>query len=152
MNNSEIIAVKNIEQKIYTIRGKQVMIDENLADLYGIETKYLNRAVKRNPGRFPEVFMFQLTKDEFEDLKYQNGTLDPNDALRFQSGTLKTGRGQHRKYLPYVFTEQGVAMLSAVLKAEVYHLGASLKDLGKKWFAFSKMDKDSLIILEKLGI
>lgn len=306
MNNSEVIAVKNIEQKIYTIRGKQVMIDENLADLYGIETKYLNRAVKRNPDRFPEAFMFQLTKDEFESLKYQNGTLDPNDALRFQSGTLKTGRGQHRKYLPYVFTEQGVAMLSAVLKTEtavktsvmimdafvkmrhfllenaellkrisavekkqivtddkvkallnamdkrelkpkqgiffngqvfdawmfisdlvksaknslilidnyvdetvlslfakkkkgvtvdiytktisrvlqqdaikfnkqyggltlhqfavahdrfllidkteVYHLGASLKDLGKKWFAFSKMDKDSLIILEKIGV
>ncbi|NCC74397.1 MAG: ORF6N domain-containing protein [Sphingobacteriia bacterium] len=122
MNNSEVIAVQkyrqNILNLIFTIRGKQVMIDENLADLYGIETKYLNRAVKRNPDRFPESFMFQLTKEEYEGLRSQNGTLDPNDALRFQSGTLKTGRGQHRKYLPYAFTEQGVAMLSGVLNTE----------------------------------
>ncbi len=116
---SEIaLTQKFIESKIYTIRGKQVMIDEDLADLYGIETKYLNRAVKRNPGRFPESFMFQLTKKEYEGLRFQNGTSDETEILRFQNGTLKTGRGQHRKYLPYAFTEQGVAMLSAVLKTE----------------------------------
>ncbi len=294
---------QNILYLIYTIRGKQVMIDEDLADLYGIETKYLNRAVKRNPERFPESFMFQLTKEEYEDLRFQNGTSDKEDILRFQNGTSNRGG---RRYLPYVFTEQGVAMLSAVLKTEtavrtsvmimdafvkmrhfmlenaellkrisaiekkqistetkvqalfqamedkelkpkqgiffngqvfdawvfisnlvknakknlilidnyvdetvlslfakkkkgvtvdiytkkisrdlnedakkfntqyggltlhkfnsshdrfllidktdVYHIGASLKDLGKKWFAFSKMDKDSLVIFEKLGI
>ena len=109
---------QNILNLIFTIRGKQVMIDEDLADLYGIETKYLNRAVKRNPERFPESFMFQLTKEEYEDLRFQNGTLKPDSSLRFQNGTLKTGRGQHRKYLPYAFSEQGVAMLSAVLKTE----------------------------------
>ncbi len=109
---------QNILNLIFTIRGKQVMIDENLADLYGIETKYLNRAVKRNHDRFPESFMFQLTKEEYENLRFQNGDIKPDSSLRLQNGTLKTGRGQHRKYLPYAFTEQGVAMLSAVLKTE----------------------------------
>ena len=109
---------QNILNLIFTIRGKQVMIDEDLADLYGIETKFLNRAVKRNLERFPESFMFQLTKEEYENLRFQIGTLKPDSSLRFQNGTLKTGRGQHRKYLPYAFTEQGVAMLSAVLKTE----------------------------------
>ncbi len=106
---------QNILNLIFTIRGKQVMIDEDLADLYGIETKYLNRAVKRNSERFPESFMFQLTKEEYEDLRFQIGTLDKTDSLRFQFGTSNRGG---RRYFPYVFTEQGVAMLSAVLKTE----------------------------------
>jgi len=109
---------QNIINRIFTIRNKPVMIDEHLAELYGMETKYLNRAVKRNPDRFPESFMFQLTKEEYEDLRFQVGTSNSDDALRFQSGTLKTGRGQHRKYLPLAFTEQGVAMLSAILNSE----------------------------------
>ncbi|MDR4989127.1 MAG: ORF6N domain-containing protein [Bacteroidales bacterium] len=295
---------QNIINLIFTIRGKQVMLDEHLADLYGIETKYLNRAVKRNPDRFPESFMFQLTREEYDSLRFQNGTINTDESLRFQNGTSKERGG--RRYLPYVFTEQGVAMLSAVLNsetavkmsivimdafvkmrhfllenasllkriqnietkqvdtenkvqilldamekqslkprqgiffngqvfdawlfisdlvksansslilidnyvddtvlsllakkkkgvrigiytktisralqqdakkfnsqygglslhtfnashdrfllidnAEVYHIGASLKDLGKKWFAFSKMEKDSLVIIQKLGI
>jgi phage regulator Rha-like protein len=100
-----LIPVERIEKLILLIRGHKVMLDNDLAELYGVETKNLNRAVKRNLARFPGDFMFQLTADEHE-------------SLRFQSGTLKTGRGQHRKYLPYAFTEQGVAMLSSVLNSD----------------------------------
>jgi phage regulator Rha-like protein len=107
---------QNIINLIFSIRGKQVMLDEHLADLYGIETKYLNRAVKRNPDRFPKSFMFQLTKKEYESLRFQNGTLEESEALRFQIGTSKQRGG--RRYMPYVFTEQGVSMLSAVLNTE----------------------------------
>ena len=90
------------------------MLDEDLAVLYEVEIKALNQAVKRNLERFPDDFMFQLTADEFADLKSQTG----NSSLRSQTVTLKSGRGQHRKYLPYAFTEQGVAMLSSVLRSE----------------------------------
>ena len=81
------------------------MLDTDLAQLYDVATKTLNRAVKRNIARFPVDFMFQLTAEEAE-------------RLRFQFGTLKTGRGRHRKYRPYAFTEQGVSMLSSVLRSE----------------------------------
>ena len=101
MAKAEIIPAERIEKAILLIRGQKVMLDRGLAKLYGVTTSNLNKAVKRNRGRFPEDFMFQLTKDEA-------------DGLRFQIGTLKPGRGQHRKYAPYAFTEQGVAMLSSV--------------------------------------
>jgi len=101
----ELIPVEIIERKIYLIRGEKVMLDSDLAVLYEVETFNLNKAVKRNIDRFPEDFMFQLTKEEA-------------DSLRFQIGMSKTeGRGG-RRYLPYVFTEQGVAMLSTVLNSE----------------------------------
>jgi len=93
------------------------MLDSDLAAMYEVETKYLTRAVSRNVQRFPEQFRFQLTQEEFENLRCQIGT-SRSESLRFQNGTLKTGRGKHRKYLPYVFTEQGVSMLSAVLRSE----------------------------------
>ena len=93
-----------IENKIFLIRGENVMIDSDLAELYAVETKQLTRQVRRNIKRFPSDFMFQLSRDEY------------NEILRCQFGTLK--RGQHSKYLPYVFTEQGVAMLSSVLNSE----------------------------------
>ncbi|HEX5609662.1 MAG TPA: ORF6N domain-containing protein [Solirubrobacterales bacterium] len=93
-----------IEQRIYVIRERQVMLDEDLADLYGVETKRLIEQVKRNLERFPEDFMFQLCKDE-------------TAALRSQIATSNTGRGG-RRYAPYVFTEQGVAMLSSVLRSK----------------------------------
>ena len=93
----------NIEPLIKVIRGQQVMLDRDLATLYGVETKRLNEQVKRNIKRFPEDFMFQLTKDE---------------CLRSQIATLNEGRGQHLKYMPYVFTETGVAMLSSVLRSD----------------------------------
>jgi len=94
-----------IFQKIYEIRGQKIMLDFDLAELYGVETKQLKRAVNRNLYRFPADFMFQLTEIEY------------NNVLRCQFGTLKKGRGEHRKYLPYVFSEQGVAMLSSVLNS-----------------------------------
>ena len=185
-NRDQLVVVDNIESLIKVIRGQQVMLDRDLATLYGVETKRLNEQVKRNIKRFPEDFMFQLTKDE---------------CLRSQIATLNEGRGQHLKYMPYVFTENGVAMLSSVLRSDtaievnirimraftsmrhflqnnaevfqrlstmeyhqlemqqhlqesdkriedrflcidddVYHIGASIKDLGKKWFGFSKME------------
>ena len=104
----EIAALSNeegktrIEERIFTIRGKQVIIDRDLAQLYGVETKVLNQAVKRNIERFPDDFMFQL---------------DHQECLRSQIVTLNTRRGQHLKYMPYAFTEQGVAMLSGVIKS-----------------------------------
>ena len=94
-----------IEQKIYLIRGHKVMLDADLAKLYAVETKAFNQAVKRNIERFPEDFMFQLSVEEFQ-------------SLRSQIVTFKKGRGQYPKYRPYAFTEQGVAMLSAVLKSD----------------------------------
>jgi hypothetical protein len=114
MENIELIEIEN---RIFTIRGVQVMLDSHLAEMYQVETKILNRAVKRNEDRFPESFRFQITNIEYENLRFQIGTSN-EDSLRFQIGTLNKGRGQHRKYIPYVFTEQGVAMLSAVLRSE----------------------------------
>jgi phage regulator Rha-like protein len=94
-----------IEKKILLVRGEKVMLDADLAELYGVRTSHLNKAVKRNIDRFPHDFMFQLSQEEA-------------DSLRFQIGMSKeTGRGG-RRYLPYVFTEQGVAMLSSVLNSE----------------------------------
>jgi phage regulator Rha-like protein len=95
---------ERIVSRIFWIRGKKVMIDRDLAALYGVQTRVLNQAVRRNKTRFPGDFMFQLRKPEFE-------------SLRSQIVTLK-GRGRHPKYLPYAFTEQGVAMLSSVLNSE----------------------------------
>jgi phage regulator Rha-like protein len=108
--------IQNIQNRIYEIRGERVMLDRDLALLYGTETKSLNLAVKRNSKRFPPDFMFQLTREEYESLRLQIATLNENESSRFQFETLK--RGQNLKYLPYVFTEQGVAMLSGVLNSE----------------------------------
>ncbi len=115
--------IENIKNLIYTIRGKQVMLDSDVAMLYHYETKYINLAVRRNKDRFPENFCFQLTEKEIERLKWQTTTSSLENeikSLRLQSATLKkNGRGQHRKYMPYVFTEQGIAMLSGLLKNEI---------------------------------
>ena len=92
-----------IESKIYEIRGQRVMLDKDLADLYAVETKNLNKAVKRNPDRFPPDFMFQLTEEEFKH-------------LRFHFGTSSWGGS---RYMPYAFTEQGVAMLSGILRSPI---------------------------------
>ncbi|MES2140111.1 MAG: ORF6N domain-containing protein [Bacteroidota bacterium] len=111
--------IQTIQNRIYEIRGERVMLDRDLAALYETETKALNLAVKRNIKRFPKDFMFQLTKEEFEGLRFQIETLEKSDnPLRLQNETLKTSRGQHTKYLPYVFTEQGVAMLSGILNSD----------------------------------
>ena len=95
-----------IENMIYEIRGKNVMLDSDLAMLFGYETKQLNRQVLRNINRFPENYCFQITDTEYI-------------SLRCQNGTLKNGRGEHRKYLPYVFTEYGITMLAGILKSEL---------------------------------
>ena len=98
--------IQTIQSRIYEIRGQRVMLDRDLAELYQVTTGNLNKAVKRNIRRFPPDFMFQLTKEEWESLK-------------FQIGILKNGRGQHTKYLPYAFTEQGLAMLSGILNSDI---------------------------------
>lgn len=110
--------IQSIQNRIYEIRGERVMLDRDLAALYEIETKVLNLAVKRNIKRFPKDFMFQLTKEEFDSLRFQIETLNDRNSLGSQNVTLKTGRGQHSKYLPYAFTEQGVAMLSGILNSD----------------------------------
>jgi len=219
---------ESIREKIYSVRGFQVMLDRDLAELYGVETKVLNQAVKRNKERFPEEFCFMLTITE-------------NAEQRSQFVTFESRSAKYTKYLPYAFTEQGVAMLSSVLKSKtavrisiqimkafiemrkfiqsnaqvlhrldnmelkqieaisrldgndrkfdkifslmesgeikpkqgilfdkqefdnshdrfivsdekvIYHFGASLKDLGKKWFGFSKMEVEAVEMLSRLG-
>jgi len=107
--------IKSIQNRIYNLRGERVMLDRDLAALYEIETKVLNQAVKRNIKRFPEDFMFQLTSKEFDIVTSQSFE---ENSLKSQIVTLKTGRGQHSKFLPYAFTEQGVAMLSGVVNSD----------------------------------
>jgi len=104
MSNQSLIPVEKVQQSILFMRKEKVILDSDLAELYGVETRTLVQAVKRNIDRFPEDFMFQLTSEEYA-------------FLRSQTVTLKRGRGQHRKYMPYAFTEQGVAMLSSVLRS-----------------------------------
>jgi len=186
------IPVQNIRSKIIELRGVQVMLDSDLAELYDVETRVLNQAVKRNIERFPEDFMFQLNEEEFVYWKSQiviSKFEKKEDINRFKMGLRKP---------PYAFTEQGVAMLSGILKSkkavevnvkimrafvemrrflsqnfevfekfqkiefskshdrflitdkEIYHFGASLKDLGKKWFAFSKLHLELGVILTRL--
>ena len=127
MGNSELI---NIENRIFTIRGVQVMIDRDLAEMYQVGTKVLNQSVKRNKERFPAMFHFQLSDKEKHELV--------TNCDRFES--LK-----HSTVNPYVFTEQGV-----IDETELYHFGASLKDMGKKWFAFSKMDPQTPGMLSRI--
>ena len=98
------VAVEDISRAILVLRGHKVLLDTELAALYGVSAKRFNEQVRRNRNRFPVDFMFQLTAEE-------------SRSLRSQFATLKSGRGQHRKYLPYAFTEQGVAMLSSVLRS-----------------------------------
>ena len=102
--NSTMLPTLIIQQKIYIIRGEQVMLDYDLAEMYGMETKRLKEAVKRNINRFPSDFMFQLSKEEFESLRSQIATSNKRGGTR---------------YLPFAFTEQGVAMLSSILNSDI---------------------------------
>ena len=128
----EIMEKENIviEDMIYTIRGVQVMLDKDVAKLYQVETRALKQAVKRNLSRFPDDFAFQLTEEEFSSLRSQVVTLNKttvqdnfeDSSLRSQFATLNknnNSRGQHIKYLPYVLTEQGIMMLSGLLKSDI---------------------------------
>lgn len=212
----ELINQEHIENRIFTIRNMQVMLDRDLAGLYQVETKVLNQAVKRNIDRFPDLFRFQLTQDEAVNLMSQNVTTeDRGNSSRSQFVTLNTKRGHNIKYLPYTFMsdlikkakkevilidnyidESVLTLLSkrqkdvtAILytksiskalqldlekhhtqypeiqvksfaqshdrfllidQADLYHIGASLKDLGKKWFAFSRMDSMTALLLNQL--
>lgn len=111
--------IQSIQNRIYEIRGERIMLDRDLAALYEVETRVFNQAVKRNSNRFPKGFMFQLSKEEWDNIRLQSDALDnQQSALRSQIVTLKTGRGLHSKYLPYAFTEQGVAMLSGILNSD----------------------------------
>ncbi len=105
LNKEDQLAL--IQSKIYEIRGCRIMIDSDLAELYDVETKNLKRAVRSNIERFPDDFMFELTKEEYESLRCNFFTLNKN------------GRGQHSKYLPFAFTQEGIAMLSGLLRSSV---------------------------------
>ena len=145
------VPVERITRKIYVMRGIKVILDRDLAELYEVQTRVLKQAVRRNIDRFPADFMFELTKAE-------------NQSLRSQNVTLK--RGQHSKYLPYVFTEQGVAMLSSVLKSDraiqvniqimraftqLRQIISTHKDLKKKIEAMeSKYDENFRIVFEAI--
>lgn len=127
-----------VMNKIYLIRGQKVMIDTDLAELYGVETKRLKEAVRRNIVRFPEDFMFELTLAESE-------------SLRTQFATLKTGRGKHAKYKPFAFTEQGVSMLSGVLKSETaVRVHIQIIRVFAKMRELLLTHKDILLQLEKI--
>lgn len=140
--------LQHIENRIFTFQGQQVMIDSDLAELYQVETKRLNEQVKRNKLRFPKSFRFQLTDNEFAELVA--------NCDRFK-------KLKHSSSNPYAFTEQGVAMLFPLFEKAhdrflildektIYHIGASIKDLGKKWFAFSKMAEENLSIMKNLKV
>jgi hypothetical protein len=104
MAEADMVPIELIERAILLVRGQRVLLDTDLAVLYGVEAKVLNQSVKRNIERFPEDFMIRLTAEEAT-------------SLRSRIVTLESGRGRHRKYLPHAFTEQGVAMLSSVLRS-----------------------------------
>ncbi len=106
-----LMVVESIAAKIFKVRCKKVMFNSDLARLYGVTTKRLNEQVRRNIKRFPIDFMFQLTREEFDSLRSQNASLK-------DGAEIVSKRGKHSKYLPFVFTEQGVAMLSSVLKSD----------------------------------
>jgi hypothetical protein len=107
-----------IQRKIYEIRGHKVMLDFDLAEMYGTETKRLKEAVRRNIQRFPPDFMFELTRTEYTSLRSQIVTSNATSSLRTQFATLEKGRGKYSKFNPFAFTEQGVAMLSSVLNSK----------------------------------
>ncbi len=133
------IVKDDISSHIFTIRGVQVMLDEDLAILYQVKTKVLNQTVKRNVARFPGEFCFKLNRSEYSNLKSQFVT----SSLRSQIVTSNYGG---RRKLPYVFTEQGVAMLSAVLKSEI-----AIRMSIQIMTAFvSKLGNDSLLLLQNL--
>ena len=135
--STTIVTATNIESKIYTIRGQVVMIDSDLAEMYGVETKRLKEQVKRNIERFPDDFMFQLTSEEAVALS------------RSQNATLK--QGQNVKYLPFAFTEHGVLMLSSVLRSEqAIEVNISIMRVYSRMKELLMLNKDVLLKLEKL--
>ncbi|HII15474.1 MAG TPA: ORF6N domain-containing protein [Nanoarchaeota archaeon] len=123
MTNNLVLSIDKIKSKIHTIRGMQVMLDADLAELYNVETRRLNEQVKRNIARFPQEFMFQLTESEFNSLMSQFATSNKEKRTKIEFSDLKsqivTSRRGGRRKLPYAFTEQGVAMLSGILNSDI---------------------------------
>lgn len=111
-----VTPIEIIENKIYVVRGQKIMLDSDLAWLYEVETRVLNQAVKRNIERFPEDFMFQLTKEEWENLKFQFGSSKLGEKSTWTSQIVISKKGDRK--IPYAFTEHGVAMLSSVLRSK----------------------------------
>ena len=166
----DALSADQLGQLIYEIRGQRVMLDSDLAKIYGVATGALNRAIRRNRARFPRDFAFQLSPNEWTNLRCQIGASSlaaKRQGLRYQIGTLKTGRGQHRKYLPYVFTEHGAVMAANVLNSKravqmsVFVVRAFLKmrtllgdkrDLAQKLAALEKELKKRLDIHEAVII
>lgn len=146
--------IKSIQNSIYDIRGERVMLDKDLAALYETETKALNLAVKRNLQRFPRDFMFQLTKEEWDDVRFHAEAVEKQpQVLRFQNETSKRGG---TRYLPYVFTEQGVAMLSGVLHSErAINMNIAIMrafvELRKALISHSDIREQFNLIKERLG-
>ncbi len=145
-SENSIVPIGLITQKIYFVRSARVMLDADLARLYGVATKNLNKAVKRNMRRFPQDFMFQLSPDEMRN-------------LRFQIGTSRRGQGG-RRYAPYAFTEQGIAMLSSVLRSaprrtserrDHAHLRAASRDAGNPRGAAPKNRRDGEAVRRKIS-
>lgn len=130
---------RRIESLIYIVRDKQIMFDDDLAALYQVDTGALNRAVKRNIDRFPEDFKFQLTKEEYETLRCQNG-ISNNDSAEERGG---------RRYLPFVFTEQGIAMLSSVLRSDM----ATKASIGimRAFVEMRKFIANNALLFERIG-
>jgi len=143
--------IKSIQSRIYTIRGERVMLDFDLASLYEVETRVLNQAAKRNMQRFPEDFMFQLTKQEFENLRIEINNLDMSSQIVMTYSTKRPNSA-----LPYAFTEQGVAMLSGVLRSErAINMNIAIMrafvDVRKILLKQSNINEQLLEIKERLG-
>jgi phage regulator Rha-like protein len=135
---SIVVAEEAIISKIYLIRGQKVMIDRDLAELYGVETKQLKRQVRRNIDRFPEDFMFELSNEEFQEWRSQFGTSNEGDKMGL-------------RYAPYVFTEQGVAMLSSVLNSErAIKVNIQIMRIYTKMREMLKTNQEILLKLEQL--
>jgi hypothetical protein len=144
------LTVGKIENRIFTIRGHQVMLDTHLAELYNVEIKVLNQAVKRNQERFPADFVFQLSQMEWDILRSQLVTLKTENMYKPLIEPLKDERGKHRKFLPFAFTEQGVSMLSGVL-----HSKTAVKVSIQIMNAFVEMRKflnNNAVLFERLEI
>lgn len=174
MSEADLIPTPRIERRILLLRGEKVLLDSDLAFLYGVETKVLNQAVKRNLERFPADFMFQLSAEEAAQIsrsqivtlnaKTGKRTLKINGSLRSPIVTLK--RGQHRKFRPYAFTEQGIGMLSGVLNSpravqvhvaiirtfvQLRQMLASHSDLARKLAALEgKYDKQFRVVFDAI--
>ncbi|RZK66244.1 MAG: ORF6N domain-containing protein [Pedobacter sp.] len=143
--------IKSIQSKIYEVRGERVMLDFDLASLYEVETRVLNQAVKRNIQRFPQDFMFQLTKQEFENLRIETNNLDMSSQIVMTYPTKRPNSA-----LPYAFTEQGVAMLSGVLRSErAINMNIAIMrafvDVRKILFKQNNINEQLLEIKERLG-